>query len=201
MNEFIDMVKTLGGQVSKIAEKLKVANELFPNNLLVNTIGDFIEKRSKEPSILSQDEEIFGTKSFLRAIDHVEREYLEKKQAEKREATKRAAQGKGKVGKDFDPTNPWNLQLDATPTPPSQSTSAQEGVITGEGSKIPDLKLKLGTGKAPEKDANESVSLQGTTDFECMFDQDEYDNIFGNNNVTLDDILGKPKASDFQYQG
>uniref|UniRef100_A0A803L301 Uncharacterized protein n=1 Tax=Chenopodium quinoa TaxID=63459 RepID=A0A803L301_CHEQI len=61
MDEFIDLVKTLESCVSKMAEKLKLAKELFLNNLLIKSVEYLIEKRLKDPSILSQDEDIFGT--------------------------------------------------------------------------------------------------------------------------------------------
>ncbi|XP_021754434.1 uncharacterized protein LOC110719750 [Chenopodium quinoa] len=75
MEEFIDLAKALSGYLSKMVEKLNHAKELFPNNLLSKTMEEFIEKKLKEPSILSQDEEVFGTKFFLGALDEVEREY------------------------------------------------------------------------------------------------------------------------------
>ena len=88
MEEFISVVRTMGGNCEKLCEMIKHAGQLFPNNLLFKTMGDYMQKKLKDPSILSQDEEVFGTESFLNALDKAEKEYLEKVKAEKREKEK-----------------------------------------------------------------------------------------------------------------
>ncbi|XP_021758734.1 titin-like [Chenopodium quinoa] len=139
MEEFIDLAKTLGGYLSKMAEKLNHAKELFPNNRLFKAVEEFIQKKLKEPS----NEEMFGTESFLNALDEVDREYL------KREAEK-PAKGKQKVRDSFDPNEPWNLRIHGTPTP-----SPQQHEIIG-GSR---MKNNLDLGKGPSSGVREEFYM------------------------------------------
>uniref|UniRef100_A0A803LXS2 Uncharacterized protein n=1 Tax=Chenopodium quinoa TaxID=63459 RepID=A0A803LXS2_CHEQI len=72
MEEFISVVRTMGENCEKLCEMIKHAGQLFPNNLLYKIVGDYMQKK------------LFGTDSFLNALDKVEKEYLEKVQAEKK---------------------------------------------------------------------------------------------------------------------
>ncbi|XP_021760701.1 uncharacterized protein LOC110725556 [Chenopodium quinoa] len=65
MNDFIDVVIETGRSLSKLSSKLLKAKEIFPENDLVKKVVEVMGKVAREPSILSQDEEIYGSEDFL----------------------------------------------------------------------------------------------------------------------------------------
>ncbi|XP_021760054.1 uncharacterized protein LOC110724870 isoform X2 [Chenopodium quinoa] len=189
MEEFISVVRTMEGNCEKLCEMIKHAEELFPNNLLYKTVGDYMQKKFKDPSnpsILSQDEELFGTNSFLNALDKVEKEYLEKVQAEKKAREKEEAKGK-KVRESFDPQNAWNLGIDKeqTPSPMVHPTETQIGQNI-------DLNLGLGMG---------GLSSVGVEQEQPVIEASEFDHMFKTQDPTFEDILNNPLNPEFQYAG
>ncbi|XP_021721517.1 uncharacterized protein LOC110689094 [Chenopodium quinoa] len=190
MEEFINVVRTMGGNCEKLCEMINHAEELFPNNLLYKTVGDYMQKKFKDPSnpsVLSQDEELFGTDSFLNALDKVEKEYLEKVQAEKKAREKEEAKGKKKVRESLDPQTAWNLGIDKeqTPSPMVHPTETQIGQNI-------DLNLGLGMGG--------SISA-GVEQEQPVIEASKFDHMFKTQDPTFEDILNKPLNSEFQYAG
>ncbi|XP_021760626.1 uncharacterized protein LOC110725460 [Chenopodium quinoa] len=117
MNEFASMVQEVGASLARLSTKLVKAKELFPGNQLVKKVDEVLGKMAREPSILSQDEKIFGSENFLNAIAQIEKELMEASEAEKK-----------KIGneKEYDIRKAFSLGCNLTP--PTPTTEAQINV-------------------------------------------------------------------------
>ncbi|XP_021733013.1 uncharacterized protein LOC110699807 [Chenopodium quinoa] len=117
MNEFASMVQEVGASLARLSTKLVKAKELFPGNQLVKKVDEVLGKMAREPSILSQVEEIFGSEDFLNAIAQIEKELMEASEAERK-----------KIGneKEYDIRKAFNLGCNLTP--PTPTTEAQINV-------------------------------------------------------------------------
>ncbi|XP_021774212.1 uncharacterized protein LOC110738152 [Chenopodium quinoa] len=142
MNDFIDVVIETGRSLSKLSSKLLKAKEIFPENDLVKKVVEVMGKVAREQSILSQDEEIYGSEDFLNAIAEAKREFFKAADMEKNK--------KGKQKKEeFNINKAFSLGL----TPPSPQidttnpTSTTMGVIAVEASAS--VEDENPTGKSP----------------------------------------------------
>ena len=68
MNDFVSVVNEVGASLEKHSAKLVKAKEIFLENQLVKEVDEVLGKIAREQSILSQDEEIYGSEDFLNAI-------------------------------------------------------------------------------------------------------------------------------------
>lgn len=148
MEEFISLINSLGIKLSELGTKLKKAQELFPGNALVKKVEEFITKMAREPSILSQDEEMYGTDEFLSILAERERILMEAIEKEK--------QGKGKGKETYNPQNAFDLGISLTP--PEFKTPSPTNPAYGAGSsssamhQTPSAKgvnLELNLGQSP----------------------------------------------------
>ena len=124
MDDFVTLVKTTCSNLSKLSTKLVKAKDIFPGNDLVKKVDEVLGKvASREPSILSQDEEFFSSDDFLNALDQAEKDMMqayekqttEKKMIEKQISEKRMTKKGKEKEQEYDIRKAFSLGL----TPPS----------------------------------------------------------------------------------
>ncbi|XP_021752404.1 ABC transporter F family member 4-like isoform X5 [Chenopodium quinoa] len=119
MDDFVSLVKTTCSNLSKLSSKLVKAKDIFPGNDLVKKVDEVLGKVvAREPSILSQDEEFFGSEDFLNALAQAEKNLMQgsEKQTTEKQMTGKKLTKKGKEKEqEYDIRKAFSLGL----TPPS----------------------------------------------------------------------------------
>ncbi|XP_021755414.1 uncharacterized protein LOC110720669 [Chenopodium quinoa] len=119
MDDFVSLVKTTCSNLSKLSSKLVKAKDIFPGNDLVKKVDEVLGKvAAREPSILSQDEEFFGSEDFLNALAQAEKNLMQgsEKQTTEKQMTGKKLTKKGKEKEqEYDIRKAFSLGL----TPPS----------------------------------------------------------------------------------
>ncbi|XP_021754630.1 uncharacterized protein LOC110719950 isoform X1 [Chenopodium quinoa] len=119
MDDFVSLVKTTCSNLSKLSSKLVKAKDIFPGNDLVKKVDEVLGKvAAREPSILSQDEEFFGSEDFLNALAQAEKNLIQgsEKQTTEKQMTGKKLTKKGKEKEqEYDIRKAFSLGL----TPPS----------------------------------------------------------------------------------
>ncbi|XP_021721242.1 uncharacterized protein LOC110688786 [Chenopodium quinoa] len=119
MDDFVSLVNTTCSNVSKLSSKLVKTKDIFPGNDLVKKVDEVLGKVvAREPSILSQDEEFFGSEDFLNALAQAEKNLMQgsEKQTTEKQMTGKKLTKKGKEKEqEYDIRKAFSFGL----TPPS----------------------------------------------------------------------------------